>query len=61
MSGIFTSIVVSGKRRCARCGRQFMPKHEGDRYGPTCTRKMQGHTDLSALDHLDLTDGEGEP
>jgi len=28
------------KPKCARCHRPFTPKHEGDRYGPTCARKM---------------------
>lgn len=61
MPGIFASKAVAGKPRCARCKRPFTPKHEGDRYGPRCARKMAGQTYLSALDHVDRTDAEGEP
>jgi len=61
MTGIFTAASTPGKPRCARCHRPFTPK--GDEiWGPTCARKMHAQlTDLSALDHLDPTDGNGEP
>jgi len=41
MPGIFASIAVAGKPRCARCKRPFTPKHEGDRYGPKCARIVE--------------------
>jgi len=32
--------------KCARCGRQFIPKHEGDKFGPKCARKRAGSNQL---------------
>lgn len=51
----------TGKPKCARCHRPFTPKKEGQIYGPKCEKKRIGYMDLSALDHLDPTDAEGEP
>jgi len=40
MTGIFASIMVAGKPRCARCGRPFVPRNADDKYGWKCARKV---------------------
>lgn len=45
MTGIFAARVNVGKPLCARCHRPFTPKHEGDRYGPTCAMKVGAKPD----------------
>jgi hypothetical protein len=47
---------LDGKKECRRCHRMFIPKKPDDIYGPTCARKMVT-VDVSALAHLDGTDG----
>lgn len=48
MTGIFTAAATPGKPRCARCGRPFVPKKKGDRYGPKCARKLAGQVELDS-------------
>lgn len=38
MTGIFASIPVAGKPRCARCKRPFTPKSADQKYGHECAR-----------------------
>jgi hypothetical protein len=37
------------KSLCARCHRSFTPKKQGDRYGPTCARKLAGQIQLDGI------------
>lgn len=48
MTGIFASIPVAGKQRCARCGRPITPKKAGDLYGPKCARILAGQISLDS-------------
>jgi len=48
MSGIFTAAATPNKPKCARCGRPFAPKKEGDRYGEKCTRILAGQVMLDS-------------
>lgn len=31
-----------GRRQCKRCRKMFLPRKEGQEYGPKCARKMAG-------------------
>ncbi len=46
MTGIFASIAVAGKPRCARCKRPFTPKSADQKYGPTCAKKLAAYQQL---------------
>ena len=58
MTGIFVSRAPAGRPRCARCHRPFTPKHEGDRYGPTCARKIAGKPDPECQVDPDVCPGD---
>lgn len=36
--------------KCARCGKAFTPKKEGDKYGSTCARKLAGQVQLDSME-----------
>jgi hypothetical protein len=40
---------LQAKAKCGRCGLQFTPKKEGDKYGPTCARKLAGQVQLDSM------------
>jgi hypothetical protein len=42
-----------GTRKCARCGKYFIPKSSDDIWGVKCARKMHGQ--LTTLDDIDDT------
>lgn len=42
--GIWTAATdLLGRRRCKRCRKMFLPRKEGQEYGPTCARKVAGN------------------
>ena len=51
MTGIFARRPVSGRPRCARCGKPFTPRKEGDRYGQTCAKIVAA---MQTLEYVDI-------
>lgn len=41
------------KAKCARCGKEFIPKKDDQKYGPTCARIM-------SADHIEVKNTKGE-
>jgi len=49
MTGIFRANAAPGRSKCARCGRRFTPKKEGDKYGPECAKIVAAQQHLESV------------
>ncbi len=48
MSIFSAAHTTDGKRKCLRCGRPFVPRKEGQHYGPKCALKLAGQTEIDS-------------